>query len=75
MSFIGWAAMLAVNMLLMVWRGPEIIMRVAFFTCTIPSAILFLVLSKYRDGRFFFLFCLTDTVSFWLLQITNFWTG
>jgi len=47
-------------------------MRAAFFTCTIPSAILFFILSQYRDGRFFFLFCLTDTISFWLLQITNF---
>ena len=71
-SFAGWAAVLAGNACLMLWKGPSIIMRAAFFTCTIPSALLFFALSKYRDGRFFFLFCLTDTVSFWLLQITNF---
>jgi len=71
-GFAGWTAMLAANAFLMVWKGPAIIMRVAFFTLSIPSALLFFVLSQYRDGRFFFLFCLTDTVSFWLLQITNF---
>jgi len=71
-GFTGWVMMLAANALLMVWKGPAIVMRAAFFTCTIPSALLFFVLSQYRDGRFFFLFCLTDTISFWLLQITNF---
>ncbi len=71
-SFGGSAAIVAANTLLMVWQGPSIIMGAAFFTCTIPSAIMFLLLSKYRGGRFFFLFCLTDTSSFWLLQVTNF---
>lgn len=71
-SFAGFAALLAGNALLMAWMGPSIIMRAAFFTCTVPSALLFFALSQYRDGRFFFLFCLTDTLSFWLLQITNF---
>jgi len=71
-GFAGWTALLAANAFLMVWKGPAIIMRAAFFSCTIPSALLFFVLSQYRDGRFFFLFCLTDTLSFWLLQITNF---
>jgi len=71
-GFAGWVTLLAVNALLMAWKGPAIIMRAAFFSCTIPSALLFFALSRYRDGRFFFLFCLTDTVSFWILQITNF---
>lgn len=71
-GFAGTGFLIVANVLLMAWRGPSIIMRAAFFTCTIPSGLLFFILSKYRDGRFFFLFCLTDTVSFWLLQITNF---
>jgi len=71
-GFAGWTAILLVNLLLMLWKGSAIIMQAAFFTCTIPSALLFFVLSQYRDGRFFFLFCLTDTLSFWILQITNF---
>lgn len=43
---------------------------VSFFTCTLPSMALFFWLSKYRDGRFFFLFCLSDTMCIWLIQLT-----
>ena len=43
---------------------------ISFFTCSLPSMALFLWLSKYRDGRFFFLFCLSDTMSIWLIQLT-----
>lgn len=71
-SFAGAGTLLSVNVLLMFWLGHGIIMSVAFFTCTLPSMLLFFLMSRYRDGRFFFLFCLTDTVCFWLLQLTNF---
>lgn len=71
-SSAGIGALTVINMLLMVRQGPASIMHLAFFTCTIPSLLLFFLLSKHRDGRFFFLFCLTDTMSFWLMQITNF---
>ena len=71
-GFAGAAGMLVCNVLAMYWLGHGIIMSIAFFTCTIPTMILFFLLSAYRDGRFFFLFCLTDTVCFWLLQVTNF---
>jgi len=71
-GFAGAGTLLAVNVLAMFQFGHGIIMSIAFFTCTIPTMLLFFVLSKYRDGRFFFLFCLCDTICFWLLQITNF---
>ena len=71
-GFAGAGVLLVVNVLAMYWLGHGIIMSIVFFTCTIPSLVLFFVLSKYRDGRYFFLFCLTDTVCFWLLQATNF---
>lgn len=71
-GFAGAGTLLVVNVLTMLRYGHGIIMSAAFFTCTIPSLLLFFVLSKYRDGRFFFLFCLTDTVSFWVMQMTNF---
>ncbi len=71
-TFAGAGTLLCVNVLLMFWLGHSIIMTLAFFTCTLPTLLLFFLLSEYRDGRFFFLFCLTDTVCFWLLQITNF---
>lgn len=71
-SFAGAGTLLVLNVLLMFWLGHGIIMSVAFFTCTIPTMLLFFWLSEYRDGRFFFLFCLSDTMCFWLLQLTNF---
>lgn len=71
-SFAGAGTLLAVNVLAMYRFGHGIIMSIAFFTCTIPTLLLFWVLSRYRDGRFFFLFCLCDTTCFWMLQITNF---
>ncbi|MCI8512913.1 MAG: GHKL domain-containing protein [Lachnospiraceae bacterium] len=71
-SFAGGGTLLIANVMAMLWLGHGIIMRLAFFTCTIPSFFLFYILSRYRDGRFFFLFCLSDTSCFWILQITNF---
>lgn len=43
---------------------------ISFFTCSLPSMALFFWISKYRDGRFFFLFCLSDTMCIWLIQLT-----
>ena len=71
-GFAGASTLLIVNVLAMLWLGHGIIMTLAFFTCTIPTLILFLFLSKYRDGRVLLLFCLTVNTCFWLLQITNF---
>ncbi len=45
-------------------------------TLTLPSLIVFYILSKYKDGRFFFAFCLVDTTSLEILyvsQILNFY--
>ena len=44
---------------------------ISFFTCSLPSMALFFWLSQHRNGRFFFLFCLSDTMCIWLLQVTN----
>lgn len=71
LSFAVVVTLLCTNVLLMYWLGHGIIMSAAFFTCTLPSLLMFFLLSEYRDGRFFFLFCLSDTMSFWLMQLTN----
>lgn len=60
----AWLALLAV-------LGWELVPEVALLTCAIPSLILFFLLSEYRDGRFFFTFCLSDTVCIWIMQLTN----
>lgn len=38
--------------------------------CTIPSCIFFWILARYRDGRFFFTFCMVDTIALEILYIT-----
>jgi len=49
---------------------PENFILSALVFCTVPSLILFYLLSEYRDGRFFFTFCLADTSFLWISQIT-----
>ena len=70
-AFVVGGTLLIANILLMYQLGNGILMSVAFFTCTIPTLILFFILSKYRDGRFFFLFCMSDTLSFLVMHNTN----
>lgn len=40
-------------------------------TLSLPSLIIFWVLAKNRDGRFFFTFCFVDTVSLEIIFITQ----
>lgn len=49
---------------------PENFIFSALVFCTVPSLILFYLLSEYRDGRFFFTFCLADTSFLWIAQVT-----
>jgi len=70
-SFLATVGLLAFNIGLAAVIGLGRIMSVALFTCTFPTLALFFVLSEYRDGRFFFTFCLSDTTCFWVLQLTN----
>ncbi len=65
------AILLPIGLTLFAILGPEYTTAVTLFTCTIPSLVLFYLLSKYRDGRFFFTFCFSDTTCIWLLQATN----
>ncbi len=65
------AVLLPIGMALYALMGREYPTAVTLFTCTIPSLVLFYLLSEYRDGRFFFTFCLSDTTCLWLMQLTN----
>jgi len=49
---------------------PENFILSALVFCTVPSLISFYFLSEYRDGRFFFTFCLADTSFLWIAQVT-----
>lgn len=51
--------------------GPERYAHLLIFVCTIPSLIFFLCMAKKPDGRFFFTFCLSVTVSMEITAVTN----
>lgn len=65
------AVLLPIGVALFAFLGQEYTMAVTLLTCSIPSLVLFYLLSEYRDGRFFFTFCLSDTTCIWLMQVTN----
>lgn len=59
------------NMALLFFAGLEVLAQSIFISCVLPSLILFFLLAKNKDGRFFFTFCLVDTTVYWVLILTN----
>lgn len=51
--------------------GAELMGKVFILTCTLPSLLFFWFVSKDKKGRFFFTFCLADTVAYWIIAVTN----
>lgn len=51
--------------------GTEFMGRVFLLTCTLPSLFFFWFMSQDKKGQFFFTFCLADTVSYWIIALTN----
>ncbi len=67
----------AVNITLAMFIPPDAFGTLLLLTLTLPSLIVFFILSKHKDGRFFFTFCLVDTTVLEILyisQIINFYT-
>ena len=62
--------LLALNMLLLYFAGRQHYAWVVLFALVLPSFAFFFFLSKYRDFRFIFTFCLVDTVSMEILIIS-----
>lgn len=58
------------NAVLYVVLGPETMGQILIFSCILPSLVFFYLMAKHRDGRFFFTFCLADTVSYWVIFLT-----
>lgn len=64
--------LLVLNMTLFFILGPRLTGGpLLMLTCTLPSLIFFWFMAKHRDGRFFFTFCMVDTLSYEILCITN----
>lgn len=51
--------------------GTAVMGKIFIFTCTLPSLLFFWFVSKDKKGRFFFTFCLADTVALWIIAVTN----
>lgn len=63
--------LIAVNILLFLFFGSETFSLLMLLTLSLPSCIIFWFLSKRRDGRFFFTFCMVDTTVLEIVYITN----
>lgn len=60
-----------VNLLLFALVGFEKYGTLMLVTLSLPSCIVFWLLAKHRDGRFFFTFCMVDTVVLEIIYIAN----
>ena len=61
----------AVNLYTLFGLGIEVHGRYTLLTATLPSLIYFFIMAKNRGGRFFFTFCLVDTVMIWMMMVTG----
>lgn len=59
------------NLALAIYLDSTTYSMLMLLTLSLPSFIIFWFLSKYRDGRFFFTFCMVDTVVLEIIYITN----
>lgn len=64
-------ALALLNVAGLVKYGTEFMGQVFLLTCTLPSLLFFWFMSQDKKGRFFFTFCLADTVSYWIIALTN----
>ena len=65
-SFIPFITiLLGVNFYVIFKYGFSSYAQLTFFTATLPSLIYFFIVSKYKNGKFFFTFCLVDTSVIW----------
>ncbi len=58
------------NLAILLKFGIVTLGKYIIFTATLPSLLYFFIAAKNRDGRFFFTFCLVDTVMLWLMAVS-----
>lgn len=59
------------NLGILFFFGLEVQGQYTFFTATLTSLAYFLIVAKDRKGRFFFTFCLVDTIMLWVMMVTG----
>lgn len=70
-SMVTMIPLIVVNLALFVVLGFEKYGTLMLVSLSLPSLIVFWVLAKNRDGRFFFTFCMVDTTILELVYITS----
>ena len=68
---IAMGPLILLNMAGLFLYGAEVMGKVFILTCTLPSLLFFWFISKDKKGRFFFTFCLADTIALWIIIVTN----
>lgn len=63
--------LIVLNLVLFVFMGLERYGTLMLATLSLPSCLVFWFFARHRDGRFFFTFCMVDTVVLEILYITN----
>lgn len=63
--------LILLNIVLFVVLGADQYGALMLLSLSLPSCIIFWFLAKYRDGRFFFTFCMVDTIVLEIIYITN----
>ncbi|MCM1084293.1 MAG: GHKL domain-containing protein [Clostridium sp.] len=68
---IAMGPLIVLNVVGLFLYGAEMMGKVFILTCTMPSLLFFWFISKDKKGRFFFTFCVADTVALWIISVTN----
>ena len=63
--------LIIVNLILFAVLGFDRYGTLMLATLSLPSCVILWLLAKYRDGRFFFTFCMVDTIILEIVYITN----
>lgn len=63
--------LIVINLILFIVLGIDRYGTLMLATLSLPSCIVFWLIAKYRNGRFFFTFCMVDTVVLEIVYITS----
>lgn len=67
----GMGLLMFLNGAGLILYGMDALAKAFLFTCSIPSFLLFYVMSADKRFRFLLTFCLADTICLWIMAVTN----
>lgn len=67
---IGMGGLMLLNGAGVIVLGADVMGRLFLFTASLPSFVLFYILSRDKSFRFLFTFCLADTCCLWVMAVT-----